>query len=189
MHNLNTSAVLIHAGSKGLRGAKGLPGARGDRGPPGDRGEKGPQGPPGLGGCPLPENKKLLRHMREVGHIISTTTELYNSLGLENQMSADEFYDYIINKAIYEEDTIPYSSSSDARVTRNTKSSLKSTTKFSTELPTELPTNSSTDCNGVTTIPGPKGDQGVRGLPGNVGIKGEPGISGNYTVYIIIRRI
>jgi len=153
---------VCYSGRRGLRGARGLPGANGERGFPGVRGGPGPPGPPGLGGCPLPDDVRFPRHLREVGHIISTTTELYNSLGIENQMSANEFYDYIMETASSKEDTKPKTSdyiySDESRVTRSTESS--------------------TDCNGVTIISGPKGDQGIPGLPGYTGRKGESGIPG-----------
>ena len=134
----------------------GLPGPRGDQGSPGVRGKQGPPGPPGLGGCPLPSDEELSRHVREVGHIISTISEMYNSLGLENQMSADEFYDYVIHKRSIGKDTI--SDHNDDRVARST--------------------NSSTNFNGIPAIPGPVGDQGVPGRPGVFGTIGESGIPG-----------
>ena len=135
-----------------------MPGPRGDQGPTGSRGKRGPPGPPGLGGCPLPTNNKLSRRIREVGHIFSTTSELYNSLGLEDQMSADEFYDYIMKN---EKDAVPVHLYSDEnRAARSTESS--------------------TDCSGTLVIPGPKGEPGVPGLPGEDGIKGEAGIPGMY---------
>ena len=124
---------------------------------PGLRGKPGAPGPPGLDGCSIPHDNKLPRHIRELGHIFTTTTELYNGLGTENEMSADEFYDYIIKKSSFEKDTELHGDerSRDARSTE-----------------------SSTDCNGITVVSGPKGDQGVPGLPGNDGIKGETGIPG-----------
>lgn len=154
--------LVCYLGRRGLRGASGLPGVQGDRGYPGVRGRPGPSGPPGLGGCPLPDDVNFPRHLREVGHIISTTTELYNSLGIENLMSADEFYNYIMEKASFNKDTKPKLSdnfySDEGRVARSTESS--------------------TDCNGVAIIPGSKGDQGIPGFPGNPGRKGESGIPG-----------
>ena len=142
-----------------------MPGPRGDQGPTGLRGKPGPSGPPGLGGCPLPANNKLSRRIREVGHIFSTTSELYDSLGPENQMSADEFYDYIMKK---KEDAVPVHLYSDKnRAARSTESS--------------------TDCNGILVIPGPIGDPGVPGLPGDDGIKGEAGIPGMYRRVCICR--
>ena len=136
-----------------------MTGPRGDQGLPGLCGRAGPPGPPGLGGCPLPSNDKLSRHIREVGHIFSTITELYNNFGLENQMSADEFYDYIMTKPSIVKSGHLYSDES--RVARSTKSS--------------------TDCNGISVIPGPVGDQGVPGPPGDNGIQGKPGLPGMWT--------
>ena len=154
---------MYYSGNKGSNGAKGLPGPRGDQGLPGFRGRSGPPGPPGLGGCPLPSDNKLSRHIREMGHIVSTIAELYNSLGLENQMSADEFYDYIMKKPSFEKDTISdHLYSDESRVARNTDSS------------------GSTNCSGTPVIPGPVGDQGVPGLPGDDGIKGKSGLPGIY---------
>ena len=153
---------MYSSGNKGPNGAnKGLPGPRGDQGLPGIRGRTGPPGPPGLGGCPLPSDNELSRRTREVGHIFTTTTELYNTLGLENQMSADEFYDYIMKKPSIEKDTVSdHVYSDESRVARSTESS--------------------TDCNGIPVLPGPVGDQGVPGLPGDDGMKGEPGLPGMY---------
>ena len=129
---------------------------------PGVRGKEGPPGPPGLAGCPLPDDTELSRRIREVGHIFATTTELYNSLRIDNRISADEFYDFIIKRSSFEKDTEPNLSDSDgSRVDRNTESS--------------------TDCNGITVVSGPKGDQGVPGLPGNNGLEGKSGIPGMYT--------
>ena len=133
-----------------------MPGPRGERGLKGFRGLPGPPGPQGLGGCPLPDDSKLSRRVREVGHIFATTTELYSNFGAENKMSADEFYDYITKGSFYEEGTVPnLSESRDARSTE-----------------------SSTECNGIVVVSGPKGDQGVPGLPGNDGINGKAGIPG-----------
>ena len=126
---------------------------------PGVRGKAGPPGPPGLAGCPLPDDTELSRRIREVGHIFATTTELYNSLGIDNKMSADEFYDFIMKRPSFEKDAVP--NLSDSRVDRNTESS--------------------TDCNGITVVSGPKGDQGVPGIPGNDGLEGKSGIPGMYT--------
>ena len=149
---------MYYSGSKGSNGAKGLPGPRGDQGLPGFRGRSGP---PGLGGCPLPSDNELSRRIREVGHIFSTTTELYNSLGLENEMTADEFYDYIMKKPSFEKDTVSdHLYNEESRVARSTESS--------------------TDCNGIPVIPGPLGVQGVPGPPGDDGIKGEAGLPGMY---------
>ena len=147
---------MYYSGNKGPNGAKGLPGPRGDQGLPGLRGRPGPPGPQGLGGCPLPNDNTLSRRIRKVGHIFTTTTELYNSLGLENQMSADEFYDYIMKKHSFEKDTI--SDHYESRAARSTESS--------------------TECNGIPVIPGPVGDQGVPGLPGDDGVKGKAGLPG-----------
>ena len=153
---------MYYSGNIGPNGAKGFPGPRGDQGLPGLRGRPGPPGPRGLGGCPLPSDNKLSRHIREVGHIFSTITELYNNFGLENQMSADEFYDYIMKKPSFDKDTVSdHLYSYESRVARNTESS--------------------TDCNGIPVIPGPVGDQGVTGLPGDDGIQGKPGLPGIYT--------
>ena len=138
-----------------MNGARGLPGPRGDQGQTGLRGRPGPPGPPGLGGCPLQSDNKLARQIREVGHVFSATTELYDSLGLENQMSADEFYDYIMKN---KKDAIPNLFSDKNRIGRSTESS--------------------TNCNGILVIPGPIGDKGAPGLPGDDGIKGEAGLSG-----------
>ena len=157
---------MYYPGNKGPSGAIGLPGPRGDQGLPGLRGRIGPPGPPGLGGCPLPSDNALSRHIRKVGHIFTTTTELYNSLGLENQMSADEFYDYIMKKSSIKKDIVSdHLYNDESRFARSTESS--------------------TDCNGIPVIPGPVGDQGVPGLPGDDGVKGEPGLPGSYTcIYI-----
>ena len=152
---------MYSSGDKGTDGVKGLPGPRGDQGLPGLRGRIGPPGPPGLGGCPLPSDNKLSRHIREVGHIFSTITELYNNFGLENQMSADEFYDYIMKKPSIVKDTLSgHLYRDESRVARSTESS--------------------TDCNGIPVIPGPVGDQGVSGPPGDDGIQGKPGLPGIY---------
>ena len=140
-----------------MDGARGLPGHRGDQGPTGLRGRPGPPGPPGLGGCLLQSDNKLSRRIREVGRIFSATTELYDSLELENQMSADEFYDYIMKK---KKDVVPNHFSDKNRIIRSTESS--------------------TNCSGILVIPGPIGDKGVPGLPGDDGIKGEAGSSGMY---------
>ena len=134
-----------------------MPGSRGDQGFPGSRGKQGRPGPRGLAGCPLPDDdSELSRHIREVGYIFTTTTELYNNLGTENEMSADEFYDYIMDKSSFEKDT--ELDSDESRVARSTESS--------------------DDCDGVIVKSGPMGDQGVAGPPGNDGIKGESGIPG-----------
>ena len=159
--------VINYSGNKGSNGVRGLPGPRGDQGLPGIRGRTGPPGPPGLGGCPLPSHKKLARHIREVGHIFSTITELYKNLGLENQMSADEFYDYIMKKPSIEKDTV-------------------SDHLYSDEIRVARSAESSTDCNGVPVIPGPVGDQGVPGLPGDDGVNGESGLPGICT-YMHVR--
>ena len=152
---------MYSSGNKGPNGVRGLPGPRGDQGLPGIRGRMGPPGPPGLGGCPLPSDK-FSRHIREVGHIFSTITELYTSFGLENQMSADEFYDYVMKKRSIEKNTMSdHLYSDESRVTRSMESS--------------------TDCNGIPVIPGPVGDQGVPGLPGDDGIQGKPGLPGIWT--------
>ena len=137
-----------------------MPGPRGDQGLPGSYGRPGPAGPPGLGGCPLPDDDdELARRIREVGHIFTTTSELYSSLDGENKMSADKFYDYITKRPFYEKDTVPnLSDSDDSRVARSTESS--------------------TECDGIAVVSGPKGDQGVTGLPGNDGVMGEAGIPG-----------
>ena len=149
---------MCYLGSRGLRGHRGLPGPRGDQGVPGLCGRPGPPGPPGLGGCPLPDNKKLPRHVREMGHIISTTTELYNSLGIENQMSADEFYDHIMENSFKEDSLSDHFYHGGSRVARNTESTA--------------------NCSGIVVIPGPKGEQGVSGPPGSDGIRGESGLPG-----------
>ena len=150
-------------GKRGPNGAPGLRGPIGNQGVPGPPGRPGPPGPPGLAGCPLPKNNKLSRRIREVGHIFSSTTELYNSLGIENQMSADEFYDYIMEGP---KNTVPnYLYSDDSRAARSTESS--------------------TDCNGIEVIPGPKGSPGVSGVPGNDGTKGESGIPGTLIIRIM----
>ena len=155
--------IIVHnfytTGDKGINGTKGLPGPRGDQGFPGLRGKPGPPGPPGLGGCPLPSEKELPRHIREVEHILSTIAELYNNLGVEKQMSGDEFYDYIMKKPIHEKDGVSdHLYRDERRVTRSTKSS--------------------TDCSGILVIPGPKGCPGIPGLPGGNGRKGLPGVPG-----------
>ena len=145
---------------RGPNGAKGLPGPRGDQGSPGLRGLPGPPGPPGLDGCPLPDDDELACRIREVGHIFATTAELYNSLDAENKMSADEFYNYIAKGPFNEEGTVPsLLEDDDSRVARSTESS--------------------TECNGVAVVSGPRGDQGITGLPGNDGIMGEGGIPGS----------
>ena len=127
----------------------------GDQGSSGLRGKQGPPGPPGLGGCPLPDDSELSRRIREIGHIFVTTTELYDNFGKESTMSADEFYDHIIKTPSFE-NTEPHGDGS--RVAKSTESS--------------------TECNGIAVVSGPKGDQGVPGLPGNNGMKGESGIPG-----------
>ena len=74
-------------------------------------------------------------------------------------MPADEFYDYIAERPYYEEGRVPNLSDSDeSRAARNTESS--------------------TECNGIPVVTGPRGDQGVPGSPGNDGINGETGIPG-----------
>ena len=101
-----------------------------------------------------------------MGHIFTTATELYNSLGLENQMSANEFYDYIMKEPSFEKDTVSdHLYSDESRVARSTESS--------------------TDCNGIPVKPGPVGDQGVPGLPGDDGVKGKAGLPGIYIAMYI----
>ena len=144
-----------------------MPGPRGDQGSPGVHGLSGPPGPPGLDGCPLPDDSELSRRIREVGHIVATTAELYYNFGVENKMSADEFYDYITKRPHYDEGRVPNLSDSDE--SRDARS-----------------TESSAECNGIAVVSGPRGDQGVPGLPGNDGINGEAGIPGAYVLNIIM---
>ena len=81
---------------------------------------------------------------------------MYENLGTKSTMSADEFYNYIVKKSSLGKD-----SETDGDESRAARS-----------------TESSTDCNGIAVVSGPKGDQGVPGLPGNDGMKGKSGISG-----------
>lgn len=164
--NFNTFICVsfVCIGNRGLKGTFGLPGSLGDHGLPGVHGEQGPPGPPGLGGCPLPKfnDTKLSRRMREIGHIISTTTRMYNAFGFENQMSAEEFYDYILKKAAIKNDAVPNNlhnkNMNENRVTRSTEPS--------------------TACSGVLMKPGPKGNKGLPGVANDPGMMGESGIPG-----------
>ena len=95
---------------------------------------------------------------------------MYNNFGGENKMSADKFYDYITKQPHYEEGREPNLSDSDeSRAARSTESS--------------------TECNGIAVVSGPRGDQGVSGLPGKDGINGEAGIPGADVLNIFVCKI
>lgn len=141
-----------------------MPGSTGDQGSAGVRGRPGPPGPQGLGGCPPPNSKKLSRQIKEVGHIFTTITQLYEDLGIDNQMSADEFYDYIMKKPSIEKNSVPNLTDYPYDDKRRPARSIES----------------STSCNGTAVIPGPKGNQGVPGLAGIDGVKGDSGIPGKH---------
>ena len=171
---------MYAVGSRGIRGFNGLSGAPGDQGLPGRRGPPGPVGPPGLGGCPQPDHE-LVRRALELGYITEVTKELYyGSSNKQYKKSVQRFHNHLVNKIMEQkkefkkvksqhQEASQISNGVDHnRFTRQMKSSLD-----------EL-RESSFECGGVPILPGPQGDDGVRGPPGMPGENGIPGRPGKY---------
>ncbi|XP_065921053.1 collagen alpha-1(I) chain-like isoform X2 [Dysidea avara] len=155
---------LGRKGDKGLSGADGNTGFPGDQGVPGPPGRPGPTGPPGLAGCALPNDERISRRMAELGHIITTTTQLYNSIDVNHEMSAEHFYNYLVTNGNKD----------------HTLSTLSDTANMKDISYNKRMTRNAKKCDTVT-FTGSKGDTGLKGLSGRdgpIGNHGIPGVNG-----------
>jgi len=98
--------------------------------------------------------------MAELGHIIKTTTQLYNSIDVNHEMSAEQFYKYLVTYSSHNHMVPTYSVpqhfyASNSRMIRGAK-----------------------ECNKILTFAGSKGETGLKGLPGKDGQMGNYGVPG-----------
>jgi len=157
------SVYNCNTGDVGYPGADGIAGLPGDQGLPGLPGRPGPPGPPGLAGCVSPNDKRISRRMAELRHIITTTTQLYNSIDVNHEMSAEQFYNYLVT----------YDNRDHTMLTQGQ-------TKLNGG---EFVSNNrivrdAAKCNSVLTFSGSKGETGLKGQPGRDGTIGNSGIPG-----------
>ena len=148
-------------GNRGYPGTDGVAGLPGDQGLPGPPGRPGPAGPPGLAGCASPNDERVSRRMAELGHIITTTTQLYNSIDVKHEMSAEQFYSYL--------------------VTYNNKDRTMSGQGHISDgkfIPNNRTVRDAEECNEVLMFPGSKGETGLKGQPGKDGTIGNSGVPG-----------
>ena len=167
----------VYVGSRGSRGFDGLNGAPGDQGPPGRRGQPGPVGPPGQGGCPLLDHELALRAV-ELGYITEVTKELYyGSFDKQYKKSVRRFHNHLVNEIMEHKKEFKNVMSSQQTASHVTSgvnhNRLTRHTKSSDEL-----RESSFECGDAPILPGPKGEDGVKGPPGVAGQNGIPGRPG-----------
>ena len=157
-------------------------GAPGNQGPPGRRGQPGSVGPSGLGGCPVPDHE-MIRRASELGYITEVTKELYHgSSDIQFKKSVRRFHNHLVNKIMDHKKEFKNFMSSQQTASQQTASQVDSgvdhnrftrQTKSSDEL-----RESSFECGGIPILPGPKGEDGVRGPPGVASQNGIPGRPG-----------
>ena len=153
--------MSLVTGKRGFPGTDGVIGLPGDQGLPGPPGKPGSAGPPGLAGCASSTDERISRRMAEVGHIIKTTAQLYNTINVNHEIPADQFYNYLVTyrNKYYVQTTVPIQMNDEfnrKRITRNAK-----------------------ECDAVLTFSGSKGNTGLKGIPGRDGSIGTYGIPGN----------
>ena len=119
----------------------------------------------------------------ELGHITEVTKELYyGSSDKQYKKSIQKFHNHLVNKIIEHKKELMSSEQTDSQINDGFEHSrLTRQTKFSDEL-----RESSFECGGVPILPGPKGNDGVRGPPGRPGGNGIHGRPGKYTYFILI---
>ena len=93
--------------------------------------------------------------------------------------SVQKFHNHLVNKIIEHKKELMSSEQTDSQINDGFEHSrLTRQTNFSDEL-----RESSFECGGVPILPGPKGNDGVRGPPGMPGRNGILGRPGKYTSY------
>ena len=155
---------LIYKGEKGRPGMVGIVGSPGDHGMPGPPGIPGAAGPPGLSGCVLPNDERISRKKAEMGSIIISTTELYNSISGSHVLSVEDFNKYLTVYA-----TKVHSLPTQSRCTNNWDFDPMNKQRTIKNCPLS---------QGCITVPGSKGSAGLNGTPGKNGRRGCNGIPG-----------
>ena len=119
----------------------------------------------------------------ELGYITDVTKELYyGSSDREYKKSIQRFHNHLVNKIMKHKEELMSSQQTDSRINDGFEHSrLTRQAKFPDEL-----RESSFECGGVPILPGPKGNDGVRGPPGMPGGNGIPGRPGKYTSYLYL---
>ena len=117
----------------------------------------------------------MTRRALELGYITEVTKELYGSTSNKQyKKSVRRFHNHLVNKIIEHKKEFMSSQQTNLQINDGFEHSrLTRQAKSSDEL-----RKSSFECGGVPILPGPKGNDGVRGppgMPGGNGIPGRPG--------------
>ncbi|XP_065892788.1 collagen alpha-1(IV) chain-like [Dysidea avara] len=153
-------------GDRGYPGIDGITGLPGDQGLPGPPGRPGLAGPPGLAGCAASNDERISRRMAELGHIIKTTRQLYNSIDVNHEMSAEQFYNHLMT----------YSSQNHMLPSHSISQHI-----YNEPVSSKRMIRDAKECNAILTFAGSKGDTGLKGLTGRdgqIGGYGVPGVNG-----------
>ena len=129
----------------------------------------------------------MTRRALELGYITEVTKELYyGSSDRQYKKSIQKFHNHLVNKIKEHKKELMSSQQTDSQINNGFEySRLTRQTKFSDEL-----REPSSECDGGAPIlPGPKGNDGIRGPPGIPGGNGIPGRPGKYTANLCISYI
>jgi len=99
--------------------------------------------------------------MAELRHIVTTTTQLYNSFGVSHEMSAEQFYNYLVT----------YDNKDHSVLTLPGQGHINGG-KF---ISNNRNVRDAARCN---AFPGSKGETGLKGQPGRDGMIGNSGVPG-----------